>query len=63
LREADAFGTVLGLTHQEIGERLGIYRETVSQTLGRFRNEALIVVETRRIRVLCPDRLAMIAKT
>ncbi len=63
LREADAFGTVLGLTHQEIGERLGIYRETVSQTLGRFRNEGLIVVETRRIRVLGPDRLAMVAKT
>lgn len=61
LREADAFGTVLGLSHQDIGERLGIYRETVSQTLGRFRNDGLIVVETRRIRVLVPERLSVIA--
>lgn len=61
LDEADGFGTVLGLSHQDIGERLGIYRETVSQTLGRFRNDGLIVVETRRIRLLAPDRLAAIA--
>ncbi len=61
LSEADAFGTVLGLSHQDIGERLGVYRETVSQTLGRFRHDGLIVVETRRIRVLVPERLSVIA--
>ncbi len=61
LDEADAFGTVLGMSHQDIGERLGIYRETVSQTLGRFRNDGLVVVETRRIRLLDPKRLSVIA--
>jgi CRP-like cAMP-binding protein len=62
LDEADAFGTVLGLTHQEIGERLGIYRETVSQTLGRFRQQGLVAVEPRHIRLLDPDRLARITR-
>jgi CRP-like cAMP-binding protein len=62
LSEADAFGTVLGLSHQEIGERLGIYRETVSQTLGRFRQQGIIAVETRHIRLLDPDRLAVLAR-
>jgi CRP-like cAMP-binding protein len=57
LREADAWGVVAGQTHQELAERLGTYRETVSQTLGRFRAEGLVAVEPRRIRLLDPDRL------
>ncbi|MDP9356827.1 MAG: Crp/Fnr family transcriptional regulator, partial [Chloroflexota bacterium] len=52
LREADADGTVVGYTQQELAERLGTYRETVSQTLGRFRSEGLVAVEPRRIRLL-----------
>ena len=62
LDEADPFGTVVGLTHQDIGERLGIYRETVSQALGRFRVDGLISVEPRRIRLLSRDRLAAIVQ-
>lgn len=58
LRESDAYGTVLGLSHQDIAERLGTYRETVSQLLGRFRSEGLVAVEPRRIKVLDPDGLA-----
>lgn len=58
LREADAYGTVIGLSHQEIAERLGTYRETVSQLLGRFRAEGLVSVEPRRIRLLDPIGLA-----
>jgi CRP/FNR family cyclic AMP-dependent transcriptional regulator len=57
LGEMDAFGTVPGYTHQELAERLGTYRETVSQTLGRFRAERLVEVEPRRIRVLDPSGL------
>lgn len=52
LREADAYGTVIGLSHQDLAERLGTYRETISQLLGRFRNEGLVSVEPRRIRLL-----------
>jgi CRP/FNR family transcriptional regulator, cyclic AMP receptor protein len=57
LREADAYGTIDGYTHQDLAERLGTYRETVSQLLGRFRGEGLVAVEPRRIRLL--DRLGL----
>jgi CRP/FNR family cyclic AMP-dependent transcriptional regulator len=57
LREADHFGTIDGYTHQDLAERLGTYRETVSQVLGRFRNEHLVLVEHRRIRITDPEGL------
>jgi CRP/FNR family transcriptional regulator, cyclic AMP receptor protein len=63
LREADAYGTVVGLSHQDLAERLGTYRETVSQLLGRFRHEGLVAVEPRRIRVLDRAGLAAYAET
>lgn len=52
LREADAEGAIAGLSHQDIAERLGTYRETVSQVLGRFRHEGLVAVEPRHIQLL-----------
>lgn len=52
LREASADGVVAGLSHEELAERLGTYRETVSQILGRFRKEHLVRVEPRRITIL-----------
>jgi len=57
LHEADASGVVAGYSHQDLAERLGTYRETVSQVLGRFRAEGLVAVEPRRIRLLDPDGL------
>ncbi len=62
LREADTFGTVAGYSHQDLAERLGTYRETVSQILGRFRAEGLVSVEPRRIRLLNPDALEAYAR-
>lgn len=62
LREADAYGTIAGRSHQDIAERLGTYRETVSQTLGRFRAEGLVVVEPKRIRLLDPEGLRAYAE-
>jgi CRP-like cAMP-binding protein len=52
LREMDAAGMVNGLSHQELAERLGTYRETVSQVLGRFRDEGLVAVAPRQIEIL-----------
>ncbi len=52
LQESNAEGIVDGFSHQELSERLGVYRETVSQVLGRFRSEGLIEVEHRRIRIV-----------
>lgn len=63
LQEMDAYGTVAGYSHQELAERLGTYRETVSQTLGRFRHEHLVAVEPRRIRILDEAGLSAYAET
>jgi len=63
LREADIYGTIDGYTHQELAERLGTYRETVSQLLGRFRSEGLVAVEPRRIRLLDRSGLEAYAKS
>ncbi|MGH2557496.1 MAG: Crp/Fnr family transcriptional regulator [Thermomicrobiales bacterium] len=62
LQEMDAYGTVAGYSHQELAERLGTYRETVSQVLGRFRNERLVAVEPRRIRILDEAGLTVYAE-
>lgn len=61
LREADPSGMVIGLSHQALAERLGTYRETVSQLLGRFRDEGLVSIEPKRIRLLDPDQLRVYA--
>jgi CRP/FNR family cyclic AMP-dependent transcriptional regulator len=55
LREADASGTISGLSHQDLAERLGTYRETISQLLGRFRDEGLLSIEPKRIRLIDLD--------
>jgi CRP-like cAMP-binding protein len=52
LEEANDCGSVAGLSHQDLAERLGTYRETVSQVVGRFRDEGLIAVGQRYIRIL-----------
>lgn len=57
LEEADASGMVAGMSHQNRAERLGTYRETVSQILGRFRNEGLISIGPKRIQLLDTDEL------
>jgi CRP/FNR family transcriptional regulator, cyclic AMP receptor protein len=62
IREADADGILQGLTHQELAERLGTYRETVSQVLGRFRQQGWISVEQRRIEILDRAPLEEIAQ-
>jgi CRP-like cAMP-binding protein len=62
LRDADAYGTLVGRSHQELADRLGTYRETVSQVLGRFRADGLVAVEPKRIRLLDPDGLRAYAE-
>jgi CRP/FNR family cyclic AMP-dependent transcriptional regulator len=62
LRETDAYGAVTGRSHQDFADRLGTYRETVSQTLGRFRAEGLVAVEPKRIRILDEEGLRAYAE-
>ncbi len=45
------------LTHQEIAERLHVYRESVTTVLGELRKAGIIAVDRKRIRVLNRARL------
>jgi CRP/FNR family transcriptional regulator len=63
LAEADGCGAVVGLSHQDLADRLATYRETVSQVLGRFRHEGLIAIGPRRIRILDRAGLATYAQS
>ncbi len=47
----------LPLTHQEIGECIGVTRETVSRTLGEFKSRRLIDVHGSTL--IIPDRIAL----
>jgi CRP-like cAMP-binding protein len=52
LREADADGVVVGRSHGDWADWLGTYRDTISQVLSRFRDEGLVVVRPRLIRIV-----------
>lgn len=67
LREAEtspgpADGSVLNLTHEEIGWRIGMDRATVSRVLRAFREQGVIETAYRTIRVLDHDRLVEAAE-
>ncbi|GAB1721201.1 MAG: cyclic nucleotide-binding domain-containing protein [Nitrospira sp. CR1.1] len=49
------------LTHQEMANLIGCSRETVSTTLGQFREEGLIHTEGRTVIILQPDALVRLA--
>jgi len=53
--------TVQGLTHQDLGERIGTYRETTTQTLNSFKAGGLIDIGRKRIRILDREGLERIA--
>lgn len=55
--------TVTGLTHQDLGEQIGTYRETTTQTLNTFKAEGLIQIGRKRITILDREGLRRIAST
>ncbi|HEX6624242.1 MAG TPA: Crp/Fnr family transcriptional regulator [Pyrinomonadaceae bacterium] len=60
LREAD--GTeVRGLSHQDIAERLGVYRETATNALNELKNASIIRIGRRHISILDRRRLERVA--
>lgn len=46
------------LTHQEMANLIGCSRETVSTTMGQFRDDGLIQIDGRTITILKPDWLS-----
>ncbi|MBI4320843.1 MAG: Crp/Fnr family transcriptional regulator [Chloroflexi bacterium] len=55
-------GTVAGYTHEEIGDTIGALRPTVTETLCLLRDQGLVAVERKRIRVTNRDKLQEIAQ-
>lgn len=65
LRLADEEGDgteVIGYTHQDLGEILGTYRETVTQTLNDFKAEGLLDISRKRVQILDKDGLEILAE-
>ena len=53
---------IQGLTHQQLGELVGTYRETATAILGQFRADGLIEMGRRRVILLNPEKLQRIAE-
>jgi CRP-like cAMP-binding protein len=70
LRLAEAYGERVGgklrlalrLTHHDIASMIGATRETVTSTLGRFREARLIVTERRYIVICDPEGLRRVTQ-
>jgi len=60
LREARG-GSVDGLTHQDIAERLGVYRETATNALNELKAANLISLGRKHITILDRERLRLAA--
>ena len=52
---------VLGYSHQDLAELLGITRETVTRALDDFKSQGLVQVERKRIELCDADGLSRIA--
>jgi len=57
LEGAGSGNEVTGLTHQHIAERLGVYRETVTNAIAELKGDKLIKVGRKRLTVLDKNAL------
>ncbi len=53
---------VTGYTHQDLGEMLGTYRETVTQTLNEFKSAGLVEISRKRVELIDREGLENIAE-
>ncbi len=61
LAEEQGGDSIVGLTHQDLGEQIGTYRETTTQTLNSFKAEGLLDIGRKRITILDREGLQRIA--
>ena len=61
LREAEGV-EVRGLSHQDIAERLGVYRETATNALNDLKAASIISIGRKRITILERERLKHVAE-
>lgn len=66
LRLADEQGDgtlVKGYTHQDLGEMLGTYRETITQTLNDFKAGGLVEISRKQVKILDREQLEFLAES
>lgn len=56
-------GQLTGYTHQDLGEMLGTYRETITQTLNEFKGDGLVEIGRKKIILLERERLELLAES
>jgi CRP-like cAMP-binding protein len=61
-QQADSSGEVAGYTHQDLADIVGTYRETITQTLSAFRDQGLVRIERKRLKLLDLEGLKQIAE-
>jgi len=54
---------VVGLTHQDLAETVGTYRETATQVLNDLKAQGLIEIGRKRITILDPEGLLAVAES
>ena len=54
---------VNGFTHQDLGEMLGTYRETITQTLNEFKSGGLVEIGRKHIELKDRENLELLAET
>ena len=54
---------ITGLTHQDLAETIGTYRETATQVLNDMKTDGLIEIGRKHIRILDQQRLRAIAQS
>jgi len=62
LRESQGSDSIT-VTHQELADTVGTYRETVTRTLGELRDRGLIDLERHRVRIVDLARLRELVAT
>ena len=62
LREAQGGEEVVGLSHQDLAERLGVYRETATNALNELKAANVISIGRKHITILDRARLARLAE-
>jgi len=63
LAEERGSDTISGMTHQDLGEQIGTYRETTTQTLNTFKAQELVDIGRKRITILDRAGLEAIAES
>jgi CRP/FNR family transcriptional regulator, cyclic AMP receptor protein len=55
-------GVVVGMTHKDLADHLGLHRESITSTLGELRRAGIIAIERKTIRILHRERLERAAQ-